>query len=119
VGAPRVVAILLIVGISVRVVEYSGKLVSEIAGECDVRAVCRAASSDPAEYPLLAGVDEYDDTTFNPRQAVMLIAELRRLAAVPDRAHSGEASAPLIALAELLLPAPRRPHHRRLIFNGD
>jgi hypothetical protein len=114
-----VVAILLSMGVGMRVVDYSGQLVSEIAGECDVKAVCRAASSDPAEYPLLAGEDEYDDTTFNPRQAVMLIAELERLAAVTDHSHLGDAIAPLINLSTLLLAAPRRPHHRRLVFNGD
>ncbi|MBU2665525.1 hypothetical protein KOI35_18615 [Actinoplanes bogorensis] len=54
-------------------------------------------------------MDEYDDTTFNARQAVMVIAELGKL----------PATEPLIALTELLLPAPGRPHHRRLIFSGD
>jgi hypothetical protein len=91
----QAVAILLIVGVSVRVVEYSGQLVSELAGECDVKAVCRAASSDPAGYPLLAGVDEYDDTTFNPRQAVMLPAELATddeavIAAAPSAVVRGQ-----------------------------
>jgi hypothetical protein len=107
----------LIVGISVQVHEYSGRLVSTMAG--DARDLCRAASSDPAQYPLLAGVDEYDDTTFNPRQAVMLIAELERLKAAADCSHLSDAIAPLITLAKLLLPAPGRPHHRRLVFNGD
>ncbi|SNR73039.1 hypothetical protein SAMN06264365_10577 [Actinoplanes regularis] len=102
-----------------RVFEYSGQLVSEVAGECDVKAICQAASSNPARYPLLAGVDEYDDTTFNPRQAVMLIAELGRLTAAADDPYLSDAVAALITLAELLLPARRRPPHRRLVFNGD
>jgi len=107
------------VGVSVRVVEYSGQVVEQVDDDCDVTAVWRTASSDPARYPLLAGVDEHDDTTFNPRQTVMLIAELERLAAATDRLHMSDAVARLIALAELLAPAPRRPHHRRLQFIGD
>jgi hypothetical protein len=104
------------VGISVRVVEYTGKLVAEGG---DVGAVLTATSSDAVQYPLLAGVDEYDDTTFNPRQAAMLIAELEQLTAATEDRNLREAVAQLISLAELLVPAPRRPHHRRLVFNGD
>jgi hypothetical protein len=102
-------------GISVRVDEYTGKLVSMVAG--DARDLCRAASSDPVRYPLLSGVDEYDDTTFNARQAVRLIAELEILQI--DYPQWSDAIAPLIILAKLLPPAPGRPRHRRLIFNGD
>ncbi|WP_157437850.1 hypothetical protein [Actinoplanes subtropicus] len=103
-------------GISVRVVEYTGQIVTEGG---DIGAVIRATSSDAAQYPLLAGVDEYDDTTFNSRQAAMLIAELEQLTAVTDDRNLHEAIAQLITLAKLLVPAPRRPHHRRLVFNGD
>ncbi len=109
--------ILLIVGIAVQVFEYTGQLVAQVDSDRDVRAVCAAAASQPAHYPLLAGVDQYDDTTFNARQAVMLIAELDRLAAAFPELR--EEVAPLRAAAQLLEPAPRRPHHRRLIFNGD
>ncbi|MEU8820815.1 hypothetical protein [Actinoplanes sp. NPDC048796] len=104
-------------GISVRVVEYSGQIVKD--GGRYVEAVLEATSSDVARYPLLAGVDEYDDTTFNPRQAVMLIAELEQLTAMTDDQNLHEAISQLITLAELLVPAPRRPRHRRLVFNGD
>ena len=99
------------------VVEYSGELVSEMIDKGDVTAICQAVTSDRAAYPLLAGVDEYDDTTFNARQAAVLADELRRLAT--ERPDLVDATARLITLAELLAPAPRRPHHRRLIFNGD
>jgi hypothetical protein len=78
-----------------------------------------ATSFDADRYPLLAGVDEYDDTTFNPRQAAMLIAELKQLSAATEDRDLQETIAQLVSLAELLVPAPRRPHHRRLIFNGD
>jgi len=107
------------VGISVEVYEYTGRLVAQSTGGCDVVAVCRAASDHPARYPLLAGVDELDDTTFNARQSVVLIAELTRLAAATDVPDLRDAATELITLAELLVPAPRRPHHRRLVFNGD
>jgi hypothetical protein len=49
----------------------------------------------------------------------MLIAELEQLTAVTDDRNLHDAIAQLITLAELLVPAPRRPHHRRLVFNGD
>ena len=104
-------------GFSVSVFEYTDQLVSQVTGGCDVAAVCRAASSDRAGYPLLAGVDDHDDTTFNARQAVMLVEELTRLGI--DRPDLGRDAAQLIVLAELLPPAPGRPHHRRLVFSGD
>ena len=103
--------------ISVSVFEYTDQVVSRLTGECDVAAICAAASADAAAYPLLAGVDAYDDTTFNPRQAGMLVDELSKLGAThPDLDRD---TAHLIDLAELLRPAPGRPHHRRLVFNGD
>ncbi|WP_146163958.1 hypothetical protein [Pseudosporangium ferrugineum] len=103
--------------ISVRVVEYTGQIVA--GGSRNALGVSRAASEDPAAYPLLAGVDELDDTIFNWRQSVVLIDELHRLAAATQDPEVRAAAADIISLAELLAPAPQRPHHRRLIFIGD
>jgi hypothetical protein len=104
------------VGIGVRVIEYSGEVVEMLATGYDVEPVREAAASDPGRYPLLAGIDEYDDTTFNARQAKVLITELTSLAATEELAGT---ATQLITLAELLLPAPGRPHHRHLVFVGD
>jgi hypothetical protein len=106
------------VGISVRVTEYSGQVVTEL-NQPDVSTVCRLTATDTTRYPLLAGVDEYDDTTFNPRQGRMLIAELEALAKATNEAHLRDVIAELVAAARQLLPAPQRPHHRRLVFLGD
>lgn len=105
-------------GISVRVTEYFGQVVTEL-NEPDVSTVCRLAAADPTRYPLLAGIDEYDDTIFNPRQAPTLIAELEALAKATDESHLRDVIAALVAAARQLQPAPQRSHHRRLVFLGD
>lgn len=87
-------------------------------GAVDVNRLC-AQATDPARYPLLAGVDEYDDTYFNSRQADRLVSELTTLAADHPDQDMSRATARIIALAELLQAAPGRPHHRQLIFIGD
>jgi hypothetical protein len=108
-----------VVGIGVRVQEYTGEVVAALEGAVDVNRLCAQAATDPARYPLLAGVDEYDDTYFNSRQADRLVSELAALAADhPDR-DVIRATARIVALAELLQAAPGRPHHRQLIFIGD
>jgi hypothetical protein len=108
-----------LVGIGVRVQENTGEVVAEIDGWVDVNRVCAQAATDPTRYPLLAGVDEYDDTFFNSRQADRLISELTALAADHPDQDVISATAHIIALAELLQTAPGRPHHRQLIFIGD
>jgi hypothetical protein len=107
------------VGIGVRVQEYTGEVVDTLDCAVAVGRLSAHAVMDPARYPLLAGVDEYDDTYFNSRQARRLVPELATLAADhPDR-EVAEAAAGIIALAELLQAAPGRPHHRQLVFIGD
>ncbi|GAA4606242.1 hypothetical protein BJY16_005729 [Actinoplanes octamycinicus] len=108
-----------VVGISVRVQEYTGEVVDTLKSVVDVNRLAAYAFMDPARYPLLAGVDEYDDTYFNSRQAERLIAELKALAVEHPDEKVTEAAAPVIALAELLRAAPGRPHHRQLVFIGD
>ncbi|MFI0453105.1 hypothetical protein [Actinomadura sp. 6N118] len=107
------------VGIGVRVQEYSGEVVATLDGAVDVRRLCARAATDPARYPLLTGVDEYDDTYFNARQADRLASELTTLAADHPEQDMITATARLIALTKLLQAAPGRPHHRQLIFIGD
>jgi hypothetical protein len=106
-------------GIWVRVKEYTGKPVAELSGPIDIGGLCRFAASDPQRYPLLSGVDEYDDTYFNRRQAARLMIELEAIAAVVDDSGLSTASAEIGRLARLLEPSPGRPGHRLLIFSGD
>lgn len=55
-------------GIGVRVEEYSGAVVEWLNGPVDVGALCSFVTTEPGLYPLLTGVDPYDDTCFNQRQ---------------------------------------------------
>jgi hypothetical protein len=64
---------------------------------------------DPAEYPYLALVDPYTDTTFTPLQMSAVLPELRRL----SEAH--EALDEVLALAERCAAAT----HEFLVFVGD
>jgi hypothetical protein len=104
---------------SVGVWEYTGVLVERLTDAAGVAALCSFAGSEPSRYPLLSGVDPYDDTCFNPRQTAGLAAELR---SIIDRSEDGRvraAAQAVLQLASLLEVAPRRPHHRRLVFSGD
>jgi hypothetical protein len=104
------------VGIGVHVTEFSGKMVARLEAPVDVNQLCAVAAEDPARYPLLAGVDEYDDTYFNSRQSIRLAQELESIAATAGLDHTAEA---ILRLVDLLRPAPGRPHHRQLVFVGD
>ncbi len=106
-------------GIRVRVQEFTGAVVERLDDPVDIRALCAFAASEPRRYPLLSGVDPYDDTCFNPRQAAMLAAELRTIIEQSTADAPREAARAVLRLASLLEIAPRRPHHRRLLFIGD
>ncbi|WP_143766927.1 hypothetical protein [Micromonospora sp. L5] len=107
------------VGMSVQVHEYSGVVVERLTDEADVGLLCSFAASEPSRYPLLSGVDPYDDTCFNPRQSVSLAAELRSIIEQSEDGRVRAAAQAVVQLASLLEVAPRRPHHRRLLFIGD
>jgi hypothetical protein len=107
------------VSIGVRVQEYNGEVVDTLDCAVAVERLSAYAVMDPARYPLLAGVDEYDDTYFNSRQAKRLASELAALAVDHPDQEVAKAAAGIIALAELLQAAPGRPHHRQLVFIGD
>ncbi|RZU54028.1 hypothetical protein EV385_5965 [Krasilnikovia cinnamomea] len=108
-----------VVGIDVRVQEYTGEVVDTLDSAVGVNRLAAHAANDPARYPLLAGVDETDDTYFNSRQANRLVSELATLAADHPDPEVATAATRIIALADLLRAAPGRPHHRQLIFIGD
>ena len=73
-------------GIWVRVIEFSGDVVDELRASVDVGRICEAVREAADRYPVLAGVDGYDDTIFNGRQLGALIAELDTLATTTDDA---------------------------------
>lgn len=106
-------------GMSVYVREFSGDVVDRLVGSPDVGPICSFAETHPALYPLLAGIDPYDDTYFNSRQAAMLATELQKVVERTPHESVREAAVALIRLASLLEAAPLRPHHRRLIFRGS
>jgi hypothetical protein len=105
--------------ISVHVREHTGGLVAEPSQPVDINRLCHAAAADPDQYPLLSGIDEYDDTIFNLIQSRRLVLELKALSADSRDSELQAAAAAVLALASLLEPAPGRPHHRQLFFIGD
>jgi hypothetical protein len=105
--------------IGVRVEEYSGAEVGHLEAVVDVNLLCTAAAAEPDRFPLLSGVDEHGDTWFNARQCARLATELTQLEADPDSTAVRQAAREVGRLAALLVPAPGRPHHRRLLFSGD
>jgi hypothetical protein len=107
-------------GIGVHVTEYSGAVVATLDSLApgDINRLCALAAADPTRYPLLSGVDEYDDTVFNPRQSLQLARELHTLAPAGGDGLRLTIQA-VLQLIDLLQPAPGRPHHRRLVFSGD
>ena len=108
-----------VVGIDVHVREYTGTVVARLDRPVNVNRLCAVAAEDPAQYPLLSGVDDLDDTYFNWRQSVRLGQELKLLAGDGSDLELSEAAEAILLLVDLLPPAPKRPHHRLLIFNGD
>jgi hypothetical protein len=106
-------------GIGVRVHEYTGEVVAQLDGSVDILALCKVAATDPTKFPMLSGIDRYDDTRFNSLQATMLASELRLIARQTGQVQVRDAAAALLPLVALLEPAQGRPHHRRLDFNGD
>jgi hypothetical protein len=66
------------------------------------------------DLPLLGGVDPYDNTVFNRRQAGRVRMELEALRA----SGSGEFEEVIDAIDSLIDLVSQRPH-RYLFFNGD
>jgi hypothetical protein len=105
--------------VSVSVREYAGGVVAGLGGEADVGDALRIARADPDRYPLLSGIDEYDDTVFTQVQSRRLTRELAALDAVCDDAGVRAGVQALLELLRLMEPMPERPPHRRLLFSGD
>lgn len=104
--------------IGVRIYEYTGEIVGEYGGR-DIHQLCRIAEADTTRYPLLSGIDPYDDTTFNPRQAQRVGQELREFAETNPSVELRKVAIELAEVVSLLAPEQGRPHHRRLVFSGD
>lgn len=103
-----------------RVYEFTGEVVGAYGGsEIPINDLCTIAEEDPQVYPMLSGVDPYDDTTFNPRQARRLGEELRTLTDSARSAEIRKIATELGEIVSLLAQEPGRPHHRRLVFLGD
>lgn len=64
--------------VTVYVRDYRGETL--LSGSVDVRGILVAAAKHGS--PMLSGVDEYDDTTFNRTQSILLGAELNTLTAL-------------------------------------
>ncbi|MEU4287832.1 hypothetical protein AB0E63_06395 [Kribbella sp. NPDC026596] len=106
-------------GIAVRVREYTGEVIAHLDASVDILGLCDVAATEPTKFPMLSGIDRYDDTRFNSLQAVMMASELGLLSRQTEQAQVRDAVAALLPLVALLEPARGRPHHRRLDFTGD
>ncbi|UFN95231.1 hypothetical protein [Micromonospora aurantiaca] len=104
---------------SVQVREYGGVVVEQLTDAVGVASLCSLAASEPSRYPLLSGVDPYDDTWFNSRQTARLATEIRSIIERSTDESVRAAAQAILQLASLLEATPRRPHHRQLLFNGD
>ncbi|MBM7491663.1 hypothetical protein JOD64_002885 [Micromonospora luteifusca] len=105
-------------GMSVEVWEYTGVVVEQLT-DASIESLCSLAASEPSRYPLLSGVDPYDNTWFNSRQTARLAIELQSIIERSKDDRVRAAGQAILQLASLLEIAPRRPHHRQLLFNGD
>lgn len=83
----------------------------ELRGNTDMSTILGAARR--LELPLLMSTDEFDDTTFNQRQAGTISTELGRI--TQEMEADPEAVAELTHMVEYVL----RRAHRYLVFNGD
>jgi hypothetical protein len=104
--------------IAVRVEEYSGARVQALEG-VQVEPLVAAVREEPDSFPLLSGIDPYDDTVFNRRQTVRLAHELHALARSTDDEAIASIVERLLGLIALIEPAPGRSPLRRLRFIGD
>lgn len=96
-------------GTTIYVRDYLGEKLMQ--GAIDMQSLLAAAEAH--DLPLLAGVDLYDDTTFNRKQSVRLKNELDRLSVLGE--YLEEAIASLLEATALVSARP----HRYLVFNGD
>jgi hypothetical protein len=97
--------------LSVKVEDYSGELIASCL-HGSLNALCRLAHR--LEMPMLGYVDEYDDTTFNRRQMILVRAELESLRGAASTREQ-DAVAELVSLIDLVELKP----HRYLVFSGD
>lgn len=92
--------------------DNSGNLLG-IAGESPPRKFLPEMAGD--DFPLLRGVDEYDDTCFNSLQMTWLLPELRYLRDAQQAHDQIRLLDEIIDLAEKCAAM----QHTYLVFSGD
>ena len=105
------VTTLIVMGISVRVQDYTGSTVAD-STHPGIGALYQYAAV--LKLPMFGYVDPFDDTWFNRSQMRLVIPELRSLLEIATEMEA-EAARELVELAVHLDLKP----HRYLIFNGD
>lgn len=84
-----------------------------VAGETPPSKMLPDIASD--DFPLLRGVDEYDDTVFNSLQMTWLLQELKRLRETAGSEDQARLLEQIIGLGEQCAANP----HTYLTFLGD
>jgi hypothetical protein len=102
---------------TIRLQEYSGKVVSEISADWELTTIL-GEFYDP-NSAVLRFLDPYDDTMLNSLQMAVLIDELEEKSTMLDSVERNAAVQRLIDLAAQGANGRRHPHHRQLWFIGD
>jgi hypothetical protein len=87
--------------------------VLRVAGETPPSKVLPDITGD--DFPLLRGVDEYDDTVFNSLQMTWLLPELKRLRETVRSPHTARLLDEIIEIGKQCAAM----QHTYLVFVGD
>jgi len=92
----------------------------DTSGTNQINRLVEQAERSPDRYPLLSGIDRYDDTSFNVLQASRLCDELRAIRSALDDPAADVADAIAALITDHMTPGPRHyVHHRHMQFIGD